>query len=139
MSFGQYTTGTRHYYPSTPIVGRRRVRDMIAGLPRDGWVKAIRTAHNEVTRFYPKGRRLAVVRLHDTDIVTLYRNGRIVLDNGGWYTPTTATHMTGAIKGLTGRYISVYNNTRKKGKPTFEAAGQKSVHGRLTINPEAIP
>jgi hypothetical protein len=30
------------------------------------------------------------VRLHNTDVVTLYSDGRVVLNSGGWRTSTTA-------------------------------------------------
>lgn len=33
------------------------------------------------------------VRLHDTDVVTFYRNGVVALSTGGWYSPTTANRM----------------------------------------------
>jgi len=33
------------------------------------------------------------VRLHDTDILTFHRDGRIVFDTGGWFTVTTKERM----------------------------------------------
>ncbi len=36
------------------------------------------------------------VTYHDTDVVTVYPNGRIDLDNGGWFTPTTKVRMNQA-------------------------------------------
>ena len=33
------------------------------------------------------------IRLHDTNVVTAYADGRIVLDNGGWYSATTKNRM----------------------------------------------
>jgi hypothetical protein len=40
------------------------------------------------------------VRYHNTDVVTVYPNGRIVLDAGGWFTPTTKTRMNQASNQL---------------------------------------
>lgn len=34
------------------------------------------------------------VRLHDTDVVTYHRNGNIILNSGGWRTPTTKNRIT---------------------------------------------
>ena len=36
------------------------------------------------------------VTYHDTDVVTVYPNGKIVLDSGGWRTATTRTRMNQA-------------------------------------------
>lgn len=36
------------------------------------------------------------VTYHETDVVTVYPNGRIDLDTGGWRTPTTKTRMNQA-------------------------------------------
>jgi len=36
------------------------------------------------------------VTYHGTDVVTVYPNGRIDLDTGGWSTPTTKTRMNQA-------------------------------------------
>lgn len=36
------------------------------------------------------------VSYHDTNVVTVYPNGRIVLDTGGWFTVTTKTRMNQA-------------------------------------------
>jgi hypothetical protein len=45
-----------------------------------------RIANN--TRLFDRGGSIAV-RLHSTDVVTMYPDGRYVLNNGGWYTATT--------------------------------------------------
>jgi len=36
------------------------------------------------------------VTYHGTDVVTVYPNGKIVLDTGGWFTATTKTRMNQA-------------------------------------------
>lgn len=41
------------------------------------------------TRLYRRGDGVIALTLHATDVVTFYRDGRIVLDSGGWRTVTT--------------------------------------------------
>lgn len=41
-----------------------------------------------VKRQTPRGEAYAI-KLHSTDVVTYYEDGRIELSNGGWSTPTT--------------------------------------------------
>ena len=40
------------------------------------------------------------VRYHWTDVVTVYPNGKMVLDTGGYFTPTTKTRMNQAAAEL---------------------------------------
>ena len=40
------------------------------------------------------------VRYHSTDVVTLYNDGRLVLDHGGWMTSTTKVRMNQAANQL---------------------------------------
>ena len=44
------------------------------------------TRHDDILR----------VTYHDTDVVTVYPNGRIDLDTGGWFTATTKLRMNQA-------------------------------------------
>ena len=37
------------------------------------------------------------IRLHDTNVVTFHKNGKITLDSGGWRTHTTKERMNDAI------------------------------------------
>ena len=37
------------------------------------------------------------IRLHSTNVVTFYRDGRIVLDSGGWQTVTTKDRMNSVL------------------------------------------
>lgn len=121
MAFGQHTEGTKAITPdgakAVANVGRRSVKDMRAALPADGWHAARRTAHNEITRRYGgvEGEaREAVVRLHETDILTIYRSGAFLINSGGWFTMTTRTHINDALKrhGLPGR---VRNASKARG------------------------
>ena len=38
------------------------------------------------------------VYYHNTPIVVIYPSGRLILDHGGWMTPTTKTHMNQASR-----------------------------------------
>jgi len=62
---------------------------IIAG--HNQWDRPTEQRNTRLTRIY--GRDEVAVRLHQTNIVTFYPNGDIVLANGGWYTPTTSTRM----------------------------------------------
>lgn len=48
-------------------------------------------ANNTLLVTYPDGTR--AIRLHDTNIITEDDYGRLILDNGGWSTPTTHNRM----------------------------------------------
>jgi hypothetical protein len=53
------------------------------------------------------GQTVIAVRYHDTDIVTYYEDGSIILDSGGWATSTTVNrmhHLTPANVRVNGRY-----------------------------------
>lgn len=41
------------------------------------------------TRLYRRGDDCYAIRLHETDIITLWADGRVTLDTGGWQTVTT--------------------------------------------------
>lgn len=41
------------------------------------------------TRLFRRGEDCYAVRFHDTDVVTLWRDGRVTLDTGGWTTMST--------------------------------------------------
>lgn len=62
---------------------------IIAG--RNKWDRPAEQRNTRLTRIY--GRDEVAVRFHQTNIVTFYPNGDIVLVNGGWYTPTTSARM----------------------------------------------
>lgn len=99
MGFGQYTTGNRHKYPMDPQVtaGRHTIADLKRWLPH-GWDEVKKTAHNELTATYPDG--TVRVLYHRTVIVTKKPDGSIVIDNGGYGTPSTAQHIMGACARL---------------------------------------
>ena len=44
-----------------------------------------------------RGENIAI-RLHNTDIVIYYPNGKIVLNSGGWRTPTTKDRINSALR-----------------------------------------
>lgn len=60
-----------------------RVRNPQAGKP---------LANN--TRLFRRDEDCFAIRLHDTDVVTLFADGRIVLSTGGWYTMTTKDRLS---------------------------------------------
>ena len=69
------------------VSGSNRVtlKDQLAGVAFVG--KPKRVANNTVR--YTKADGSEVIRLHMTDVVTKKPNGNLVLDSGGWKTPTT--------------------------------------------------
>lgn len=114
MGYGQYTEGTRHYYPDVPRPGRRTKAEILAGAPGD-YVKAWKSAHNEVTRVNRAGDK--IVRLIETDILKVFGpqfGRRFELDNGGWYTPTTAQHMSAALAAH-GFPFHIWNAAKRRG------------------------
>lgn len=46
------------------------------------------------TRLFRRADDCYAVRLHDTDVVTVFANGTIALNTGGWYTMTTKDRIT---------------------------------------------
>jgi hypothetical protein len=39
------------------------------------------------------------LKLHDTNVVTFFSDGRVVLNTGGWFTPTTKERINGVLSG----------------------------------------
>lgn len=74
--------------------GRLKNSEILAGVPKN-YVKAKRTGHNEVTRWYADGS--SIVRYHLTDIVTRFASGIVLVDNGGWPTVSTRRHINDAL------------------------------------------
>jgi hypothetical protein len=50
-----------------------------------------------------RGANTIAVMLHATDVVTYHRDGRIVLNSGGWQTPTTKSRLN--AYGPAGSYV----------------------------------
>ena len=84
LSYGQ---AVAHYESITPIRGSNNLRPLcVAGNGR-------RRKHMQIIR-----RADAVVcRLHDTDVVSFFANGDIVLKNGGWTSHTTHCFISGIL------------------------------------------
>lgn len=62
----------------------------------DGVVESKVVANNTVR--YTKANGDVALRLHHTDVVTRRKDGKIVLDSGGWLTPTTKDRINGEIR-----------------------------------------
>ena len=56
-----------------------------------------RIAGNNTVEYFQNGDR--VIRLHLTDIITFKKNGDVVLNSGGWRTPTTKSRMNDFLPG----------------------------------------
>jgi hypothetical protein len=98
--------------------GRMTNAQVLSGAEPEGWVDAIRTAHNEVTRDYITHR---VVRLRETDIAVIYLNGDIALDTGGWNTVTTRAHMMGVLSREGHPAVGIYGAKCNKGRNVLNA------------------
>lgn len=94
---------------------RRTKAEQLAGVK---YVSARKVDHNTIEYIRSNGDR--VIRLHLTDIVTIRRNGTIVLDSGGYRTKTTKERMNQylpagqrvwAEKGIW--YINMSNGAKK--------------------------
>lgn len=83
MSFGAFAVHGRD---------RMNKRDMLASLPARP-EKARMAARNTLDYTMADGERR--IRLHGTDVVTLYPDGGFMLDTGGWNTMTTRDRMNG--------------------------------------------
>jgi hypothetical protein len=92
--YGQY---------SESYVGRRTKADMMPATAIDAKV----VGHNRIAINYPDGSR--AYRLHRTDVVRVWPNGDIRLDDGGWPTMTTRRAMNQGLAyfGLDGRVFAV--------------------------------
>ena len=80
---------------------------------------------------------IAVV-LHGTDVVTFKPNGDIILDTGGWQTPTTKDRMNRyqnrvSVAGLTPDTWAVYSH-----KPNYWAPVATFEHHTLTIHSDGL-
>ena len=64
--------------------GKRTKGDLLGNAPA---VKSNLVGRNTVQWFDEQGRRF--IRLHDTDILTFQPDGAILINTGGWNTPTT--------------------------------------------------
>lgn len=89
------------------------------GKPIQRNTRIIKTEYNEYA-----------VKLHQTNVLTFKKNGNIVLNSGGWNTPTTKDRIVTygpRLLSMNGTWIYLYNNKRyqffdgmelnKKGKP----------------------
>src|SRR5678816_4795949 len=61
----------------------------------DTWlgVKASRPTGQRGTRIERRGVDAIAVKYHNTDVVTLHRDGRVVFNSDGWHTLTTRARM----------------------------------------------
>ncbi len=98
MGFGQYATAEIRNrdkgYPkgTTDLkVGRMTKDEILADANLGGLVSSVKSAHNELTLTYESG--TVVCRLRETNIVTLSPGGYILINTGGWNTPTTRSHV----------------------------------------------
>ena len=72
---------------------RRTKQEQLEGV--GDYVSAKKVAHNTIERTLADGTR--IVRLHLTDIVTTYPDGRVKLNSGGFLTHTTKDRLTGYL------------------------------------------
>lgn len=75
--------------------GKRTKADILSGVSAE-IVKSKFVDNNTVEYTTADGRR--VIRLHDTDIITYMPNGKIILNSGGWRTPTTKDRINSLVK-----------------------------------------
>ena len=81
-----YPVGTK-----TVKWGHMTLAKIMAGADTDDLVETVKSGNNELTLVYRDG--TIVCRLREQDIVTLTKSGIILIDTGGWNTPTTRTHV----------------------------------------------
>jgi len=85
--------------------GHRTKGDILSGVT-DEMVSSKKIANNTVEYFTASGDR--VIRLHDTNIIRYKKNGRIVLNSGGWRTSTTRDRINSFLKSTDDSHIGVY-------------------------------
>lgn len=74
------------------------------------------------------------IRLHDTDVVTLHKDGSVTLDSGGWKTVTTKTRMNEYSRIYWGHAYSVFSD---KGVWKLTTGGNKFTDWTTkTLNPK---
>lgn len=99
MGFGQYSDrGT----------GRRTKDDLVRFAPY-GYSDAQLWGHNRLKVTYPD--RIEY-RLHDTAVVTVRKNGEIVVDDGGYPTVTTSAAIRQALTAATGLPSTFYRDRK---------------------------
>ena len=62
-------------------------------------------------------------RLHATDIATRQDDGSVLFNWGGWYGPTTASHMNTILRAIGSRRHVSYAACRDAGEGTFIERG----------------
>ena len=107
LSYGQ---AVAHYESIVPIRGSNNLRPLC--VRNNGR----RRKHMQIIR-----RADAVVcRIHDTDVVSFFANGDIVLNNGGWISHTTHSFISGILTDTYDRpLLTAYTH---QGKTILEAA-----------------
>ena len=107
LSYGQ---AVAHYESIVPIRGSNNLRPLC--VRNNGR----RRKHMQIIR-----RADAVVcRIHDTDVVSFFANGDIVLNNGGWISHTTHSFISGILTDTYGRpLLMAYTH---QGKTILEVA-----------------
>lgn len=131
--------------------GYWRKDEILSGVYLPNVEKSWRSAHNEVTR--KEGHDKFVVRLYNTDILTLYgisdipdrikrahmrltgQEHVIVIDNGGWCTKTTREHINNALARF--NILGRVDNFKRHGRQIFWGHSQYGLetafHRRLEV------
>jgi hypothetical protein len=103
MGFGQHTNSGRagktagYPVPRNQVkIGRMTTPQIMQGVSDTDIVKTERTGHNEVKRTLSDGR--VIYRLRETDIITFYPTGIVLINTGGRNTMTTRRHLMDILK-----------------------------------------
>jgi hypothetical protein len=107
---------------------------------QDAWVylgvKSDRPAANN-TRVQIREGGAVALRLHQTDIVTWYRDGRTVLNSGGWRTPTTKDRINAATSARLSQKSGVWYHP--DGHPFADGDTINADGSRTYLAPEITP
>ena len=119
MGFGQHATASQRnkdkgYPAGTKVlkVGRMTQAEIMDGVNHATIIKTEKSAHNEVTLTYAND--TVVCRLRRTNIVTITKDGVVLVKTGGWNTLTTRRHAMNFLK-RQGFQISMRGDKKRGG------------------------
>ena len=117
MGYGNY---------SKRVTGKRTKADLLRSAAF-GWTDARLWGHNRLKVTYPDR---VEYRLHDTAILTVKKNGDMIVDDGGWHTITTSAAIRQALEAATGHYASYWRDRKHNGVVHI---GEREIVGQLPI------
>lgn len=136
MGFGQHATASQRNKDKGYPVGLKKLKtgrmtqaEIMNGVNHATIIKTEKSAHNEVTLTHANG--TVVCRLRRTNIVTITDGGAVLVNTGGWNTPTTRRHVMNFLK-RHGFQISMWGD-KKRGGNVLSAPGTEKLKAEVSF------